>query len=288
MVIHLKDPLDDDPPPPREDRSGPPPPQAPEASMSYVAYFRGDKEDPRRPDHVPVQRRPGIVDRLAAHGCVRAEARPDRRRHAQPRRPLPRDRQRVQSDRCQRPGVRRCAGHRLRPPAGRRQGEGLLRRRPGRPCVRQLHRRIPVASQAMELAQVPVRRELRDDPCRGARAHSRERQRAGLERRDSALAGIEFRRQRRRAAVQSRASICRTCWRSRPTRRRRGTTTSCPSSPRRSSRCCARSRPSPSATMRRRSPPARRSAPSASPRSRPNCRPTPVYRRTTSSARICG
>jgi carboxypeptidase C (cathepsin A) len=49
MVVHLKDPLDDDPPPPREDRSGPPPPQPPEASMSYVAYFRGDKQDTHRP-----------------------------------------------------------------------------------------------------------------------------------------------------------------------------------------------------------------------------------------------
>jgi carboxypeptidase C (cathepsin A) len=49
LVVHLKDPLDDDPPPPREDHSGPPPPQPPEASMSYVAYFRGDKEDPHRP-----------------------------------------------------------------------------------------------------------------------------------------------------------------------------------------------------------------------------------------------
>ncbi len=49
MVVHLKDPLDDDPPPPREDHSGPPPPQPPEASMSYVAYFRGDKEDTHRP-----------------------------------------------------------------------------------------------------------------------------------------------------------------------------------------------------------------------------------------------
>jgi carboxypeptidase C (cathepsin A) len=49
LVVHLKDPMDDDPPPPRDDRSGPPPPQPPEASMSYVAYFRGDKEDPHRP-----------------------------------------------------------------------------------------------------------------------------------------------------------------------------------------------------------------------------------------------
>ncbi len=49
LVVHTKDPLDDDPPPPRDDRMGPPPAQPPEASMSYVAYFRGDKEDARRP-----------------------------------------------------------------------------------------------------------------------------------------------------------------------------------------------------------------------------------------------
>jgi carboxypeptidase C (cathepsin A) len=49
QVVHLKDPTDDDPPLPKDERSGPPPPEAPEASMSYVAYFRGDKEDTHRP-----------------------------------------------------------------------------------------------------------------------------------------------------------------------------------------------------------------------------------------------
>jgi carboxypeptidase C (cathepsin A) len=49
LVVHVKDPLDDDAPPPKEDRNGPPPPQPPEASMSYVAYFKGDKEDAHRP-----------------------------------------------------------------------------------------------------------------------------------------------------------------------------------------------------------------------------------------------
>ena len=48
MVVHVKDPLDDDPPPPKDEHGNPPPPP-PEASMSYVAYFRGDKEDPHRP-----------------------------------------------------------------------------------------------------------------------------------------------------------------------------------------------------------------------------------------------
>ena len=49
LVVHVKDPTDDDAPPPREEKSAPPPPQPPEAGMSYVAYFRGDKEDSRRP-----------------------------------------------------------------------------------------------------------------------------------------------------------------------------------------------------------------------------------------------
>src|SRR5580692_9202247 len=49
LVVHVKDPLDDDPPLPKEDRQGPPPPQPPEVGMSYVAYFRGDKEDGHRP-----------------------------------------------------------------------------------------------------------------------------------------------------------------------------------------------------------------------------------------------
>jgi carboxypeptidase C (cathepsin A) len=49
LVVHVRDPLDDDPPLPHEDRTGPLPPQAPEVGMSYVAYFRGDKEDGHRP-----------------------------------------------------------------------------------------------------------------------------------------------------------------------------------------------------------------------------------------------
>src|ERR1700753_1920268 len=49
LVVHVTDPLDADPPLPHEDRNGPLPPQAPEVGMSYVAYFRGDKEDGHRP-----------------------------------------------------------------------------------------------------------------------------------------------------------------------------------------------------------------------------------------------
>ncbi|MGO9934207.1 MAG: S10 family peptidase [Steroidobacteraceae bacterium] len=47
LVVHVKDPMDDDPP--HEEKGATPPPQPPEAGMSYVAYFRGDKQDSRRP-----------------------------------------------------------------------------------------------------------------------------------------------------------------------------------------------------------------------------------------------
>ena len=47
MVVHLQDPLDADPPQVAEHEK--PPPQPPEVSMSYVAYFKGDKEDSHRP-----------------------------------------------------------------------------------------------------------------------------------------------------------------------------------------------------------------------------------------------
>jgi len=46
-VVYLKDPKDDDPQPKND--KGDPPAIAQHASMSYVAYFKGDHEDPRRP-----------------------------------------------------------------------------------------------------------------------------------------------------------------------------------------------------------------------------------------------
>jgi hypothetical protein len=76
LVVHVKDPMDDDAPPLREDKSAPPPPQPPAAGMSYVAYFRGDKED--------THRRSRFIHGMAAHGRVRPEASDDRERYAQP------------------------------------------------------------------------------------------------------------------------------------------------------------------------------------------------------------
>jgi carboxypeptidase C (cathepsin A) len=48
LVIHLKDPFDSDPPAP-DDKAAAATVQVPEASMSYVAYFRSDSADPARP-----------------------------------------------------------------------------------------------------------------------------------------------------------------------------------------------------------------------------------------------
>src|SRR5438105_12190108 len=48
QVVYLKDPKDEDPAPKTDDKGNPPPvPQ--HASLSYVAYFKGDHEDARRP-----------------------------------------------------------------------------------------------------------------------------------------------------------------------------------------------------------------------------------------------
>lgn len=46
-VVYVKDPKDDDPPAHRDDKDDQPIPQ--HAAMSYVAYFKGDHEDSRRP-----------------------------------------------------------------------------------------------------------------------------------------------------------------------------------------------------------------------------------------------
>ncbi len=48
QVVFLKDPKDDDPAPKGDDK-GSPAPIAQHAAMSYVAYFKGDHEDARRP-----------------------------------------------------------------------------------------------------------------------------------------------------------------------------------------------------------------------------------------------
>ena len=76
-------------------------------------------------DHLPVQRRAGLVDGVAAHGRVRPGARRHRRSTPHAGRALYGGQQRPEPARRQRPRVHRRAGHRLQP--HRRQGQGKER-----------------------------------------------------------------------------------------------------------------------------------------------------------------
>jgi carboxypeptidase C (cathepsin A) len=49
LVVHVRDLLDEDPAPPAAEHPASAPAAAPEASMSYAAYFLGREPDPRRP-----------------------------------------------------------------------------------------------------------------------------------------------------------------------------------------------------------------------------------------------
>ena len=102
--------------------------------------FQGGPRGSTAADHVSVQWRTGFVDRVAAHGRLRTQACFDTGRYARPGRTLSPGRQRVHAARCERPGVRRRARYRFRPSSWCRQGEGVLRRRSGRACLRQFHR----------------------------------------------------------------------------------------------------------------------------------------------------
>ena len=62
------------------------------------------------PDHLPLQRRPRLLDRLAAHGRFRPAPGGDARRQPHPGRALPAGRQRLQPARRQRPRLHRRAG----------------------------------------------------------------------------------------------------------------------------------------------------------------------------------
>ena len=65
-----------------------------------------------------------------------------------------------QPARCHRHGLHRCAGHRLRPHRRQGQGEGVLWRRPGRPCLRRIHQGVPDEVRSLEFAEISVRRKL--------------------------------------------------------------------------------------------------------------------------------
>ncbi len=138
----------------------------PEASMSYVAYFQGDHENPQRPITFLFNGGPGSSTVWLHMGAFWPQARSDPDDSHSPAAPYV-GRQRLQPARCQRPGVHRRAGHGLQPHrAASRQGEGVLRRRCDAHAFAEFIVAVPLAVRPLELAEVPVRRELRHDRAR--------------------------------------------------------------------------------------------------------------------------
>ena len=146
----------------------------PEASMFYTAYFKQGAPAAGRPITFLFNGGPGSSTHLAAHGRVRPGASRHRRRQAQPASALLDRRQWREPARRLRPRVHRRAGHRLQPDRRQGQGKGVLRSRPGHPRLHRLHHPVPDQVRPLELAQISVRRELRDDArARACRWRSR-------------------------------------------------------------------------------------------------------------------
>ena len=237
MVVHVKDPLDDDPPPPREEKSGPPPPQPPEAGMSYVAYFRGDKEDTHRPITFLYNGGPGsstVWLHMGAFGPKRVVTADDTHSPAAPYRVIDNEYSLLDvSDLVfiDAPGT--GFGH-LRGADKEKAFYGVdqdahafanfivefLSRHNRWNSPKYLFGESYGTTRSAALANILESEKV-----------------SGLERRHPAVADTEFRRQRRCSRNSIRAWICRTCWRCPPTRPPPGITTSCPISRRRSSRC---------------------------------------------------
>ena len=89
--------------------------------------------------------------------------------------------------------VHRRAGGRVQPHRRPRQGEVVLRRGRRRARLRRVHHAVPRQVRALELSEVPVRGELRDDPDRGADRRSRGAPLGGLQRSHPAFADLELR-----------------------------------------------------------------------------------------------
>jgi len=84
-------------------------------------------------------------------------------------------RQRVVAARHQRPGVRRRGRDRLEQDRRAREDERLLRRRRGRARLRAVHRALGDGELALGIAEVLVRRVVRDDACGECRQRAAKR-----------------------------------------------------------------------------------------------------------------
>ena len=176
-----------------------------EASMFYTAYFKKGVPSADRPVTFVYNGGPGSSTMWLHMGAFRtAQGRDRRQRHPHPGRALFGGQQRELDPRRQRPGVHRRAGRGLLADRRQGQGKGLLGRRPGRLRLRAVHPGVPVAVRPLELAEVPVRRELRHAALGGANQQPDDRRQRRLQRRDAPLADPQLCAERRRHRVEPR------------------------------------------------------------------------------------
>ena len=162
LVVHPKD--WDDAAPAADDKDkkddGDTNPTA-EASMFYVAYFKDGAPAENRPITFLYNGGPGsstVWLHMGAFGPKRVVTPDDTHTPAAPYQLVDNA---VQPARRQRPRLHRRAGHGLQPHRRQGQGEGVLRRRSRRARLRRVHQAVPLQVRPLELAEVPVRRELR-------------------------------------------------------------------------------------------------------------------------------
>ncbi len=170
------------------------PDSPPTARMFYVAYFKKDAAPESRPVTFIYNGGPGSSTmwlHMGAFGPRRVITADDQ--HTNPA-PYRTGRQCLQPARRQRPGLYRRARHRLRPALRQGQGKGFLGSRSRRACLCPLYRTLPLHLPALELAQIPLWRELRHHPLRDGGRHSRDGKPHRPQWRHSAFANPELRR----------------------------------------------------------------------------------------------
>ena len=156
----------------------------------------------RRPsDHLLLQRRPGQLDRLAAHGLFRPEACRNSRRPASAGRSLQTGRQSPtacstpatwSSSTCREPALAACTG--------KDTEKAFWGVDEDAQCLCPLYRAVHQQVQPLEFAEVSLWRELRNHAlgCAGRTCSKTRRHRP--ERRDSAFADLQFHIGHRRGA----------------------------------------------------------------------------------------
>ena len=170
MVVHVKDPMDDDPPR-RRAITKPPPPQPPEAACR-TSRISGRPEDPHRPITFLYNGGPGsstVWLHMGAFGPKRVVTADDTHSPAAPYRVVDNEYSLLDASDLvfiDAPGT--GFGH-LR---GKDKDKAFYGVDQDAHAFAEFHRRVPVAAQPLEFAEVPVRRELRHDAFGGAASTS--------------------------------------------------------------------------------------------------------------------